>query len=74
MNWRNFQSEIPTIKPGDQILLRSVSGEFFVGEVTSEGILKRSGTGYRYSLRDSTLSHWCEIVDPGLSGFSQNLN
>lgn len=74
MNWKDFQNENPTIKPGEQILLRSISGEFFVGEVTEDGIIKRPGTGYRYSFRDSTLSHWCEILNPDIFEFSKNLN
>ncbi|RHX83279.1 hypothetical protein DLM78_22510 [Leptospira stimsonii] len=74
VNWKDFQNESPTIKPGEQILLRSISGEFFVGEVTEEGIIKRPGTGYRYSIRDATLSHWCEILNPGIFEFSKNLN
>ncbi|RHX87141.1 hypothetical protein [Leptospira stimsonii] len=74
MKWKEFQSELPKLTPGDQILLRSVSGEFFVGEVTNERILKRPGTGYRYSLRDNTLSHWCEIVSPESFIISQTLN
>ncbi|TGK20297.1 hypothetical protein EHO61_05280 [Leptospira fluminis] len=45
-------------------LFRDKKGGYFLGEVGTDGLIKKTESGYRYSIRDGFVTHWAYVKGP----------
>ncbi|EIE01501.1 hypothetical protein [Leptospira licerasiae] len=49
---------------GRELAVKDTYGNYFIGKLSEEGLIERSGTGYRYSIRDGFIDTWLYITCP----------